>query len=92
MAFILADAGNIFTWSGSDYACIVTDREKGKKLEEGGFLEEFDLSIQTRASLFDTLPAENQTVTHNSQLYRIGKVRINQSAKILTLLCMSATK
>ncbi len=90
MAFIIADAGGAtFTFDGADYGCIVTDKQKSKNLEEGGFMEEFDLAIQTRASLFETAPAENQLVTYGGQRYRVQKTRLNLTNKLLTLLCMS---
>ncbi len=94
MAFIIADAGAAtFTWQGNDYGCITTDKQKSKNLEEGGFLEEFDLGIQTQTSLFDgPLPSENELVAQNGQQYRIKQTRLNLTGKILTLLCMSAAK
>ncbi len=93
LAFIIADAGAAtFTFNGADYDCFTSDKEKAKELEEGGFMEVFDLSIVTRASLFETAPAENQLLTFGGQQYRISKTRLNLTGKILTLNCMSDAK
>ena len=94
MAYILTDAGNTFTFAGADYSCIVTDKVDRKPLQGdgGGFIEEFDLSIQTRAELFATLPTPGQTLTYDGVTRRIVNVRKNFTGKILTLDCMTANK
>jgi hypothetical protein len=94
MAAILADAGNTFTFGGADYACIVTDKVDRKPLmaDGGGFIEEFDLSIQTRVDLFSTLPTAGQTLTYDGVTRRIVNVRKNYTGKILTLDCMTVNR
>ena len=86
LAFILAEAGNTFTWSGADYACILADLNTTKDLQEGGFMPDFDLSVTTRRSLFgDTLPASGELVTIDSAQYRVVRRRKNFTNKILVL-------
>ena len=85
MAHILAVAGNTFTWSGTDYACILEDLSTTKGMMEGGFRPDYDLSIHTRASLFTTLPANGELVTVDGAQYRIIRTRKNFSSKILVI-------
>ena len=92
LAAIIADAGNTFTFNGADYACIASDKIDRKELEEGGFLADFDLSIQSRVSLFSTLPVAGEQVTYDSVARRIVRVRKNFSGKILTLDCETVNK
>lgn len=92
MAAILTDAGIVFTFDGVDYACIADEKVGRKELIEGGFMEDADLVIKTRVALFSTLPVAGQTLTYDSTLFRIREVRKNFSAKLLTLVCMTATR
>lgn len=94
LAEIIAEAGQTFSFSGSDFACITTDKRTTKQLEAdgGGFLTEFDLQIVTRAVLFDTMPANGQQVTIDGQLYRISETRLNFTGKILTLGLMTINR
>ena len=85
MAVILADAGEVFTFGGTDYACIVSERSSTKELEEGGFMLDYDFLIVTRKSLFATAPALGQTVTYRGVTHRIVRVAPNYSDKILNL-------
>jgi len=92
MATILADAGNVFTFGGADYACIASDKIDRKPLVEGGFMEDFDLSLTTRAVLFATLPTSGQTLTYDGVSRRVISVRKNFTGKIVVIDCQTVNK
>jgi hypothetical protein len=85
MAEILADAGVVFTWQGADYACIHDASGQSKPNEEGGFLEDYDITIVSRVALFSTLPQNGQTIIQDGVTYRIAKVSTNFSNTIFTI-------
>ena len=86
MTVILGDAGNTFTWDGTDYACILADIVKDKELHEGGFLPDYDLAIHTKVALFGGgLPEPGDQVTVNGSNYRVLRSRRNFTGAILVL-------
>ena len=86
MANVLADAGNTFTFAGTEYACILADRVATKDLHEGGFIPDFDLSITTRADLLPLpFPEPGDQVTVDGAGYRVLRQRKNFTGKILVL-------
>ena len=92
MVRILTDAAQVFTFSGTDYACIASTQLRRKELQDGGFMDLPALTIVTRTALFATLPALGQTITFDSISYRIIETQKSQTGKILNLLCESTTK
>ena len=92
MRKILADSGEVFTFDGADYPCIVSERSQTKELEEGGFMMDFDFLIVTRKALFETAPTNGQRVTYRGTEHRIVRVAPNFSDKILNLSVKTVDK
>lgn len=93
LAVILADAGNTFTFNGTDYPCILADRVKRKDLAEGGFIPDYDLSITTRLALMpETPPDAGDQVTVDGTPYKVIRQRKNFTGKILVLDLMTTEK
>ncbi len=92
MARIIADAGNVFTWQDTEYACIISTLGTTKDLDEGGFMDGFDMTLSTRTSLFSAFLEVGDLVTVNEGTYRVVRVRKNFTGTILLLSLQTKEK
>lgn len=96
VADVLTEAESDFpatvTIDGTDYACRVSSRSKTRNLEAGGFGIEADLTVTVRCSLFDTEPAAQTALTHDSNSYTIDRVAKAPGGSHYRLFCVSASR
>jgi len=73
------------TFNSTSYAATVSPFTRTKKMEDAGYLQQADIEVVVRRELFGTLPVENQTITVDSETFRI--VELIKDGVALTLRC-----
>jgi hypothetical protein len=93
-----------FTWKGNDYRCTASSKQVTNTLMLGGLEGEFAIQFNTRlydaddetgdvVDIFNGVyPASGQTLTFNSELYRIRTVQKDPTNTFLSLICENANK
>ena len=77
-----------FTWAEKDYPCLASSRGQTKKLGEGGYSMDADLTILVRVDLFDeATPALKQRLEFEGRKYLIEDLRRPQVGTFIKLLC-----
>ena len=71
---MLNDFPAIYSIGSSNYVGAVNEVSKGQDAGEGGFLDDFDLTLIGKKSDHSTLPAIGSKITYDSQAYRIEKI------------------
>lgn len=64
-----------FTYASNPYACAPLSEEFRKEMEDAGYVEEYDLTLVSRASVFTPGKAAiRKAITYNSTTYRVVAV------------------
>ena len=96
LAIIVNDLDSpTFTWNGEDYLCIASSLGEQLVLgADGGFESVDGLNITVSLDQFsdDTLPKEQQIVTHKGKSFRINKVNQNITDAFIRLICVSISR
>jgi len=93
LAAIFAELAETLTFGASTIPCSVTFREKGRKNEPGGFLDDFDATFTVRAAdLPVTPPAVGNTITHRSLAYRIDRLGSGQTNVEIKYQCSAVNR
>lgn len=79
-------------WKGADFLCSPSVSQFTEQLEQGGFQVIKVLSITIRKDLFEgNLPEPQQTITYNSETYRIMTVSQEPFGSFIRLITHSDT-
>ena len=99
LEFGITDLENpVFTFNGTDYACVPSVNTFKRELASGGFATETLLSMtvplvdDSDNSLFTVLPTAQQIVTYNGVQYRIQSVNKHPTGAYLRLIATSITR
>ena len=81
LASIVSDLGDVLTWSGDDYACVVDPVGPGTKIEtEAGYFVDVSFVTVVQTSLFSSArPVANNKVTINSVVYRVVRAETDEA-------------
>lgn len=89
-----AELGEVLTWSGADYPCIIGARRENKTLGDGGYALDAALEVVVRKSVFpnSTPPTTTNEITVNSRVLKIADVMHSPCDTFVVLTCEDATK
>ena len=80
-----SELGEVVTFSGTDYPCIIGARTDGAELGDGGFALSAGLEIVCRRSLFATLPTTRDNVTVKSKVHKILSIVLSPDESCIVL-------
>jgi|SRR6056300_651924 len=77
-----------FTYSGTDYVCVPGSEEIEKEMEDAGYIENVDLTIVVRQTVFATGKAALRgEIRYNGTTYRIEQMVDHAIGHSWVLLC-----
>lgn len=89
---VIVDLPTTFIYKSVSYTGVFTDLSLGNKLEEGGFVSEFDAQMFVLQSVFTTLPVAGEEITVSSAVYRIDKTSKSPDGAAIRLDLMTPDK
>jgi len=92
IAEMLNDLPAFYTIGATTYIGAVNEVSKGQDAGEGGFLDDFDLTLIGKKSDHSSLPAIGSKITHDSQAYRIEKITTTGDGAEVRFDLMSADR
>lgn len=88
-----SELGQLFTWSGADYPCVIGARNETKTLGDGGYALDAGLEIVVRLSAFaNGIPAVKDGVIVDGRLLQIASILHDPGGEFLVLTCDDPTK
>jgi hypothetical protein len=89
---MLNDVPAFYSIGSSQYVGAVNEVSKGQDAGEGGFLDDFDLTLIGKKTDHSTLPAIGSKITYDSQAYRIEKITTTGDGAEVRFDLMSADR
>lgn len=92
VAFMVNDLGDVMTFNGTGYACVISSITKSKTLENAGYFAEASFQIVVQTSLLTAgRPVANNKVTVGGTVYRVLRVETDEADAALNLFCEEVT-
>ena len=92
LAEMIADLPVNYVIGSTTYTGAVNEIAKGQDAGEGGFLDDFDLTLVCKKSDHSSLPAIGSKMTVDSQAYRIEKITTTGDGAEVRFDLMSADR
>jgi len=92
MAEIETELGDVMTFSGAEYPCVIGARGDSSELGNGGYSTGATLEIVVRRSLFTSEPTTSDDLTINGKAHKIVSILLSPDGACLVLTCEDANK
>ena len=82
---IESELGEVMTFGGTDYPCIIGARTDGSELGAGGFALSAGLEVVCRRSLFSTIPTTHSDITVNGKVQKVVSIVLSPDDSFFVL-------